>query len=206
MPETVLSHYRILGELGRGGMGVLYKAHDQRLDRTVAIKVLRPDLTTSAERRQRFTREAKAASALNHPNIVTIYDVDRGQFDGREHDVIVMEFIDGPSLDRVLDTARLDVDRAIHIAADVAEGLAAAHSAGIIHRDLKPANIMVTARGDAKLVDFGLAKLVEISSDAETKLLDLHTTEGSVLGTAAYMSPEQAIGAPVDQRTDIFSF
>ena len=206
MTETVLSHYRILGELGRGGMGILYKAHDQHLDRTVAVKVLRPDLMMSAERRQRFTREAKAASALNHPNIVTIYDVDRGQFDGHDRDFIVMEFIDGASLDHTLEAGRLDVDRAMHIAGSVADALAAAHSAGIVHRDLKPANIMITGRGDVKLVDFGLAKLVEASSDAETKSVGLHTAEGSVLGTAAYMSPEQAIGNPVDQRSDIFSF
>ncbi len=206
MTHTILSHYRIVGELGRGGMGVLYKAEDLRLERTVAIKVLRPDRSLSEERRQRFRREAKAASALNHPNIVTIYEVERGRIDGEDHDCIVMEWIEGQPLDRLIESGPLELNRIFDVACGIADGLAAAHAAGIVHRDLKPANVMVTSRGDAKLVDFGLAKLVEVSSDAETKGGDLYTAEGAVLGTAAYMSPEQAAGHPVDQRSDIFSF
>ena len=204
--DTILSHYRLLEEIGRGGMGVLYKATDLRLERTVAIKVLRPDRSLSEERRQRFRREAKSASVLNHPNIVTIYEVESGRINGEDHECIVMEWIDGMSLDRLLEQGRLDVTRAVELGCGIAEGLGAAHAAGIVHRDLKPANVMVTAGGHPKLVDFGLAKLVEVSSDAETKATDLRTTEGSVLGTAAYMSPEQAAGSPVDQRSDIFSF
>jgi predicted esterase/predicted Ser/Thr protein kinase len=204
-----ISHYQVLEELGRGGMGVLYRARDTRLGRTVAIKVLRPDAISSTDRRQRFVREAQAASALNHPRIVTIYDIDRYTADAVERDFIVMEHVDGSSLDRLLEPGPLGLDEALDRAVQVAEALAAAHEAGIIHRDIKPANIMVTVRGDVKLVDFGLAKLTEPSShdtETPTKTAQLRTEEGAVIGTAAYMSPEQAEGHAVDRRTDIFSF
>ena len=204
-----ISHYEVLEELGRGGMGVLYRARDTRLGRMVAIKVLRPDAISSTDRRQRFVREAQAASALNHSRIVTIHDIDRYAADGVERDFIVMEHVDGTSLDRLLEPGPLRVDEALDCAEQVAEALAAAHEVGIVHRDIKPANIMVTARGDVKLVDFGLAKLTEPSSqdtEVPTKTAQLRTEEGAVIGTAAYMSPEQAEGHAVDRRTDIFSF
>ncbi len=206
VPGARLGPYEILAPLGAGGMGEVYRARDTKLNREVALKVLPEFFVNDADRLARFTREAQTLASLNHPNIVAIYDVDRGHLDGRDRDFIVMEFVDGVSLDRTIEAGRLDLARGLHLASGVAEALAAAHAAGIVHRDLKPANIMVTARGDAKLVDFGLAKLVEASSDAETKAAVLHTTEGSVLGTAAYMSPEQAAGNPVDPRSDIFSF
>ncbi len=209
MTGRTISHYEVLEELGRGGMGVLYRARDTRLGRMVAIKVLRPDAISSTDRRQRFVREAQAASALNHSRIVTIYDIDRYAADGVERDFIVMEHVDGTSLDRLLEPGPLRVDEALDRAEQVAEALAAAHEVGIVHRDIKPANIMVTARGDVKLVDFGLAKLTEPSSqdtEVPTKTAQLRTEEGAVIGTAAYMSPEQAEGHAVDRRTDIFSF
>jgi formylglycine-generating enzyme required for sulfatase activity/dienelactone hydrolase/predicted Ser/Thr protein kinase len=204
-----ISHYEVLEELGRGGMGILYRARDTRLERLVAIKVLHAEAVASADRRERFIREAKAASALNHPHIVTVYEVDRGSSNGIEHDFIVMEHIDGDSLDKRLASGSLPLAEAIEYATQIAEALAAAHEAGIVHRDVKPANIMVTRRGQVKLVDFGLAKLTEalsVDTDAPTRAASPPTEHGAVLGTAAYMSPEQAEGRPVDRRTDIFSF
>jgi formylglycine-generating enzyme required for sulfatase activity/dienelactone hydrolase/predicted Ser/Thr protein kinase len=204
-----ISHYEVLEELGRGGMGILYRARDERLERTVAIKVLHADAVSSTDRRQRFIREARAASALNHPHIVTIYDIDRETSDGVEHDFIVMEHVEGMSLDKRLARGPLEVTEAVEWATQIAEALCAAHEAGIVHRDIKPANIMVTTRGEVKLVDFGLAKLTEplsIDPQSPTRSASLRTQEGTVLGTAAYMSPEQAEGRPVDGRTDVFSF
>jgi formylglycine-generating enzyme required for sulfatase activity/dienelactone hydrolase/predicted Ser/Thr protein kinase len=209
MIGTSISHYEVLEELGRGGMGILYRARDTRLDRLVAIKVLHAEAVSSADRRQRFIREAKAASALNHPHIVTVYEVDRWSSNGVEHDFIVMEHIDGTSLDKRLAGGTLEMAEAIEYATQVADALSAAHEAGIIHRDVKPANIMVTPRGQVKLVDFGLAKLTEplsFDSDAPSRSANPLTERGAILGTAAYMSPEQAEGRPVDRRTDIFSF
>ena len=139
-------------------MGILYRALDTRLERTVAIKLLRPE-AMSPERKQRFVQEAKAASALNHPHIITIHDIGEAPFEGVDRDFIVMEYVDGSSLDRILEDGPLPPGRALHLVVQVADGLSAAHEAGIVHRDLKPANIMVTRKGEVKIVDFGLAKL-----------------------------------------------
>jgi eukaryotic-like serine/threonine-protein kinase len=204
-----LSHYRVLEKLGEGGMGVVYRALDERLDRKVALKLLRPEALLNTERKQRFIREAKAASALNHPHIITIYEVGQDVHAGVERDFIAMEHVEGSSLDVVLAERRLTVDEALGLSIQIAEGLAAAHEAGIVHRDIKPANIMLTRKGEVKLADFGLAKLTEPrqpDEDAPTKSVGVRTEEGAVLGTASYMSPEQAEGKPVDARSDVFSF
>src|SRR5574340_122153 len=196
-----LSHYQIFDKLGDGGMGEVYKARDTHLDRFVAIKVLRPDRVGDADRRLRFVQEAKAASALNHPNIVTIYDIDIAcgvHF-------IAMEYVPGRTLDRVIGRKGLKLGEALHYAVQMADALAKAHAAGIVHRDVKPSNIMVTDDGVIKVLDFGLAKLTEeVGPDDETATV--RTAEGTIVGTAAYMSPEQAEGKPLDARTDIFSF
>jgi serine/threonine protein kinase len=204
-----LSHYRILEKLGEGGMGVVYKALDTRLNRPVALKVLPPDKVTDPERKSRFVKEAKAASALNHPNIVTIHDI--GQTEGI--DFITMEYIAGRTLDRQIPQRGMKIDKALEIAVQIADGLAAAHAAGIIHRDLKPSNVMVSDTGHVKVLDFGLAKLAERAEvnaegipQAESQETSLRTDEGMILGTASYMSPEQAQGRKVDSRSDIFSF
>jgi dienelactone hydrolase/predicted Ser/Thr protein kinase len=209
MIGKTVSHYQILDKLGEGGMGVVYRARDTRLDRTVAIKVIRPDAAATRERRERFAREARAASALNHSHIVAIHDIDRSSAEGAEYDFIVMEYVDGTSLDRVLEQKLLPVPEALDYAVQIASALAAAHAAGIIHRDVKPANVMLSRSGEAKLVDFGLAKLAEPPSgdeSAATVSAGLMTEHGAVLGTPSYMSPEQAEGRPVDSRSDVFSF
>ena len=206
--ETV-SHYRVLERLGEGGMGVVYRALDQHLDRTVALKLLPVEAVFSAERKQRFIREAKAASALNHPHIVTIYEVGQDVSGGVERDYIAMEHVEGGSLDSLLKTKPLGTDEALGLALQLADALSAAHEAGIVHRDVKPANIMLTKNGDVKLADFGLAKLTELrqaDENSPTVSAGLQTEDGAVIGTAAYMSPEQAEGKPVDCRSDIFSF
>jgi serine/threonine protein kinase/formylglycine-generating enzyme required for sulfatase activity len=200
--------YEILEKLGEGGMGVLYRARDTRLARTVALKLLRSDTLDDPERRARFVREARAASALNHPNIVTVYDIDEAP-DGS--DCISMEYVEGRSFDRVLAEGPLPVDEALRYAVDIARALAAAHAAGIVHRDVKPANVMLTTTGQVKVLDFGLAKLTPLAGaagalTAATMTRDLATRAGIVLGTPAYMSPEQARGEPVDARSDVFSF
>ena len=205
MIGRTLAHYQILDTLGQGGMGVVYKARDQQLDRFVAIKVLTPDKVANTERQKRFVQEAKAASALNHPNIVTVHDI--GSEDGV--DFIVMEFVSGRTLDRVIQSGRLKPTELLKYAIPVADALARAHAAGIIHRDLKPGNIMITDDGQVKLLDFGLAKLSNLhdASDAElTRPVSAETEEGSILGTVCYMSPEQAEARRVDARSDIFSF
>jgi serine/threonine protein kinase len=195
-----LLHYEITEKLGEGGMGVVYKARDSHLDRFVAIKVLPPERVADPSRKARFTQEAKASSALNHPNIVTIYDIssDNGI------DFITMEYVDGKTLDQIIPRNGLRLNEALKLAIQIADALARAHSSGIVHRDLKPANIMVDTHGQVKVLDFGLAKLTETSPDDLTRTMK--TSEGQVLGTAAYMSPEQAEGRPVDARSDIFSF
>ncbi len=198
MPATI-SHYRIEGELGRGGMGVVYRAVDTRLGRPVAIKVLPPDAVADADRRRRFIQEARAASALNHPHIVTIYEVD--EYDGATF--IAMELVEGTPLDTVLARGPLPIVDGLAYAAQIAAALEAAHAAGIIHRDIKPANTVITADGRAKVLDFGLAKLIDRPSTDATMSA---TMPGTIVGTAAYMSPEQAQGLPVDARSDIFSF
>jgi serine/threonine protein kinase len=199
-----LGHFEILSLLGEGGMGAVYKARDTHLDRLVALKVLPHDKMADEERKRRFSHEAKAASALNHPNIVTIYDI--AADDGI--DFIAMEYVEGRTLEALLHAGSLPVPEAVKYARQIADGLAAAHSAGILHRDLKPANIMVRDNGLVKLLDFGLAKLADPTDTSEsqaTRTLAL-TRVGTVMGTVAYMSPEQAEGKRLDFRSDIFSF
>jgi eukaryotic-like serine/threonine-protein kinase len=193
-PGTIFAgRHRILEETGRGGMGVVYKAEDTRLERTVALKFLPPELMRDEDAKARFIREAKAAAALDHPNICTVFEVD--EVDGRTF--IAMAFIEGRSLKDRIAAGPLPLEEALEIAAQVAEGLKEAHDKGIVHRDIKPANIMLTVKGQPKIMDFGLAKL---SGGADL------TKPAMIMGTAAYMSPEQARGEAVDRRTDIWSF
>ncbi|MFN7965600.1 MAG: protein kinase [Acidobacteriota bacterium] len=207
-PNTQLGPYLVSELLGVGGMGEVYRARDSRLDRDVALKVLSHKKIKSPDHKQRFVLEARAASGLNHPNIITIYDI--GSVG--EIDFIAMEYVAGKTLDATIPPNGLRLPQVLKIAIDVAEGLAAAHRAGIVHRDLKPANIMVTDDGRVKLLDFGLAKLVE--STGVTEINDPEgatssaplTVEGAILGTVSYMSPEQAEGLRVDARSDVFSF
>jgi eukaryotic-like serine/threonine-protein kinase len=193
MIGRTISHYTILENLGGGGMGVVYKAQDLRLDRPVALKFLPPDLTRDLEARQRFVHEAKAASALDHNNICDVHDIDET---GDGQTFIVMACYEGETVKKKIERGPLKIAEAIDIAIQVAQGLAKAHEHGIIHRDIKPANVMITTDGVAKIVDFSLAKL-----SGRTML----TKEGSTLGTFAYMSPEQVRGEKVDHRTDIWS-
>jgi len=211
MVGTTLWSYRIESKLGAGGMGVVYKAVDSRLDRPAAIKVLRAAALANADRQKRFVQEAKTASSLNHPNIITIYDINTQEVDGHPVQYIAMEYVAGETLDKLIGRKGLRVREALKYAIQIADALAAAHAAGIVHRDLKPGNIMVTPQGLVKILDFGLAKLtgpLETDATAETVYADAspHTEEGTVLGTVAYMSPEQADGRKIDARSDIFSF
>src|SRR6266568_4298916 len=205
MLGKMLRHYRIDAKIGEGGMGVVYKAWDTHLDRPVAIKVLPPEAVANPERKRRFVQEAKSASALNHPNIVTVYDVDN--VDGV--DFMAMEFIDGQTLDHRIGSRGMRLNLALKYAIQVAGALARAHGAGIVHRDLKPGNVMVDKHEQVKVLDFGLAKLSERAScgEFETTLTERpKTDEGTIIGTVSYMSPEQAEGKQVDARSDIFSF
>ncbi|HLN02155.1 MAG TPA: serine/threonine-protein kinase [Bryobacteraceae bacterium] len=208
MIGTTVSHYRIVEKLGEGGMGVVYKARDLRLDRFVCIKVLRAEQLKDESRKQRFIQEAKSASSLNHPNIITIYEIDRA--DGT--DFIVMEFVAGKTLQQLIPRGDLPVVEVLKCAIPIASALAAANAAGIIHRDIKPGNIMVGANGIVKVLDFGLAKLAENATGEFGETATLRATEGpstevgTIIGTTAYMSPEQAEGKKVDPRSDIFSF
>jgi serine/threonine protein kinase len=202
-----VAHYEVLDKLGEGGMGVVYKARDTRLERIVALKVLPADKVSDIERKRRFAQEAKAASALNHPNIVTIHDINSDQ----GVDFIAMEYIAGRTLDRLIQRQGMRPPEVLRCAVQIADALVAAHAAGIIHRDLKPGNIMVADSGLVKVLDFGLAKLTEktvIGESGETETLGVkpETEEGHILGTIAYMSPEQAQGLKLDTRSDIFSF
>jgi len=205
-----LRSYRIEAKLGAGGMGVVYKAVDSRLGRTAAIKIL-STAALNADRERRFVQEAKAASSLNHPNIVTIYDIDTQEIDGKPVQYIAMEYVAGDTLDHLIGRKGLRIRDVLKYAAQIADALAAAHTAGIVHRDLKPSNVIVTPQGVVKILDFGLAKLNE-PADADAYAETLHgegsplTEEGTILGTVAYMSPEQADGKKVDSRSDVFSF
>jgi eukaryotic-like serine/threonine-protein kinase len=205
-PGTRIASYEILGQIGAGGMGEVYRARDSKLSRDVAIKVLPPALAGDTERLARFEKEARTASALSHPNIVTIYEV--GQADGASF--IAMELVEGRTLRSLLASGSLPLRKLLSIAAQAADGLAKAHAAGIVHRDLKPENIMVTRDGLVKILDFGLAKLVpagfQASRGPDHPTVTIGTEAGTVLGTAGYMSPEQASGEPVDFRSDQFSF
>ncbi|MCC7156360.1 MAG: serine/threonine-protein kinase [Bryobacterales bacterium] len=208
MNGSTVSHYRILDKLGEGGMGVVYRAEDTRLGRGVAIKFLPAEFAGQAEARQRFEREARLASSLNHPHICTIYDV--GESDGRPY--LVMELLEGQTLDVIVRRGPMPVRDLLEIGRQVADALDAAHQRALIHRDIKPQNIFLTARGDARILDFGLAKhteerVVTVGPDAPTVAARsfLVTQPGSAPGTIAYMSPEQARGLPLDRRTDIFS-
>jgi len=200
-----LGHFQIIERIGAGGMGVVYKARDTHLDRFVALKVLPADKVADRDRQRRFVQEAKAASALNHPNIVHVYDI--ASADGVDY--IAMEYVVGKTLGDLIGRSPMRLGEAFGYAIQIADALARAHSAGIIHRDLKPANVMVSDEGVVKLLDFGLAKLTEPAAGGEersTQAVGANTEAGSVLGTAAYMSPEQAQGKTVDARSDIFSF
>lgn len=210
MVGTVLKHYRIETQLGKGGMGVVYRARDTRLDRLVALKMIPPGLVENPERRSRLLTEARSAAAVSHPAIAQVYDIDES--DGNLF--IAMEYVDGRTVTKLIADGELDLPGAIEIALQVAEGLAKAHDAGILHRDIKSDNIMVTRDGHAKLLDFGLAKLVEPEPDEPVSPADLsrtltrgrvHTIPGAVMGTLSYMSPEQARGKELDKRSDIFS-
>ena len=205
MIGRTLKNYVIESQLGKGGMGIVYRARDTKLGRSVALKVLPPELVRDEARRRRFEVEARAAAAVNHPAIAPIYEVES------EGDMsfIVMEYVDGSTVRQLVERSELDIPSAIEVGIQVADGLALAHEAGIIHRDIKSDNIMVTRDGHPKILDFGLAKLMDLSAEnsGATHLETLAMTQaGVVVGTVAYMSPEQARGLPVDKRSDIFSF
>ena len=202
-PER-LGHYRILGRVGQGGMGTVYRAEDTKLRRIVALKRVTPQAVEDDNARRRLLREARAVSALDHPNIVAVFAVE--EEDGV--DFIVMEYVDGESLDVPIARGPLDLSRALTLAAEVADALYCAHGAGIVHRDVKPSNIMVTKGGRAKVLDFGVAKLTESAGltgvDDATSIARL-TASGALVGTMPYMSPEQLRGGPIDGRTDVFA-
>lgn len=213
MIASEIGKYKVLEKIGAGGMGEVYKAFDTTLDRPVALKVLPADLVKDEDRVRRFIQEAKAASALNHPQIVTVYDIGHVEQPGAGTiHFIAMEFIDGDTLSGKIHRENPELKKLLEFLAQVADGLAKAHSAGIIHRDLKPDNIMIARDGYAKILDFGLAKLTEPtkpsgsnSEDAATAIMQ-QTQAGIVMGTLGYMSPEQVQGKSVDHRSDIFSF
>jgi DNA helicase-2/ATP-dependent DNA helicase PcrA len=209
LPVQTIAHYRILEPIGAGGMGAVYKAYDNKLQRTIALKLLPSEYVSQQDRRRRFFQEARAASALNHPHILTIYEV--GEDDGKPY--IAMEYVEGETLRQKITTNGLQLKETLDIAIQIAAGLARAHDAGIIHRDLKPENLMLSRDGYAKILDFGLAKLIAereraIVADSEQKtlVLGVQTESGTLMGTVNYMAPEQLLGQRVDRRCDVFSF
>src|SRR5215204_293959 len=209
LPVKTIAHYRIMEPIGAGGMGAVYKAYDKKLQRVVALKVLPPEYVSQQDRRRRFYQEARAASALNHPHILTVYEV--GEDDGKPY--IAMEYVEGETLRNKIRSGGLPLKQILEIAIQIAEGLGKAHDAGIIHRDLKPENLMISRDGYAKILDFGLAKLVAqreraLAADSEQKtlVLGVQTESGTLMGTVNYMAPEQLLGQRVDRRCDVFSF
>src|SRR5436190_14872566 len=209
IPEESIAHYRIMEPIGAGGMGAVYKAYDKKLQRIVALKVLPPEYVSQQDRRRRFYQEARAASALNHPHILTVYEV--GEDEGKPY--IAMEYVEGETLRQKIRAGTLPFKQILEISIQIAEGLGKAHDAGIIHRDLKPENLMLSRDGYAKILDFGLAKLVAeqeraLVADSEQKTLirGVETQSGTLMGTVNYMAPEQLLGQRVDRRCDVFSF
>ena len=193
MIDKIISHYRIIEKIGAGGMGVIYKAEDTKLDRTVALKFLPPAFATDPTNKERFIQEAKSASALQHSNICTIHEIGETD-DGQMY--IAMDYYEGETLQSKIEKGKLKIDEAVDYTIQIAKGLQKAHEKGIVHRDIKPSNIVITSDGEAKILDFGLAKF-----GGQAKL----TKSGSTLGTIAYMSPEQARGDEVDHRSDLWS-
>ena len=197
----VVSSYQLMSRLGAGGMGEVYLAHDMKLDRRVALKVLSPEVAADRDRLRRFHQEARAASSLNHPHIVVVHDF--GELDGRPY--MVTEFIEGETLRHRLQKGRLPIRDVIDIGLQMAGALSAAHARGLVHRDIKPDNVMVRPDGYAKVLDFGLAKLATVTPSSDHVDVESHTQSGMVIGTPRYMSPEQARGLDLDARSDVWS-